>query len=403
MKCDGKPSFIDKGSITSPQGFLAGATYCHSNPHPRFGLDLGLLYCLTPCSAAGVFTTNRLKSAPVLLCQSRLPARNIRAVVVNSGCANAATGERGLLDAMLVTELAGARLGVSADTVLMASTGVIGTYLDVARIGAGISQLTTKKGGGLDFARAILTTDTVPKVAAINCGWFSIGAVAKGSGMIHPQMGTLLCFLTTDAPLELGFMSQALRKAVDVSFNMVSVDGDMSPNDSVLLLASGVASGPVIGAHSPEARVFGEALEQICVHLAREIARDGEGATKLLTVSVQGAKGKGQARKAARTVVSSSLVKAAIHGGDLNWGRIVAALGRSGVEMDLSHLSLGMNGLTIVKEGTPQPISEIERSAIFSSDEVNVDISLGLGSSGATAWGCDLSEEYVTINSTYTT
>lgn len=395
--------FLQQGSVTSPAGFLAGGAYCGINTHPRFGLDLGLLYSVAPCVAAGTFTMNRFKSAAVLLCESRLPSHGIRAVVANSGCANTGTGEQGLVDAMTVATLAAAKLDVPVESVLIASTGVIGPRLDVARIASGLSQLSLEKDGGQGFSRAILTTDTVPKLAAIDCGRFIVGGVAKGSGMIHPQMGTMLGFLTTDAIVELAFMQQALREAVDRSFNMVSVDGDTSPNDTVLIMANGMASGPVISKDSADAELFCQALNEICVYLATAIARDGEGATRLVTVVTKGARNRKQARMAARSVVSSSLVKAAIHGGDPNWGRVVAALGRSGAEMDYSRLSLVISGVPIVKRGSVQVLSEAQRASIFSGSDVMIDIDLGLGPSSAIAWGCDLSEEYVTINSQYTT
>jgi len=327
------------------------------------------------------------------------------AVVVNSGCANACTGEQGLADAAEMAGLAAGVIGVSPEDVLVASTGVIGQLLPMERLRAGMRQITLSRDGGQALARAIMTTDTVPKEAAVKSdeGGFTIGGVAKGAGMIHPDLATFLCFLTTDASVEADFLKFALRRAADVSFNMVSIDGDTSTNDAVLLMANGMVGNEPISQGSRQAEVFQQALNQLCVYLAKSMARDGEGATKLIEVTVGGAPSVAAARLAARTVVSSPLVKAAIYGNDPNWGRIVAAVGRSGVEVVEEKIDLYLGDICLVRAGCPLPFDREEAVRLLNGSEVSILLNLNLGSATATAWGCDLTEEYVTINSHYTT
>ncbi len=248
-----------------------------------------------------------------------------------------------------------------------------------------------------------MTTDTIPKEAAASVGRFVIGGIAKGSGMIHPQMATLLCFLTTDAAVEIDFLESALRQAMDISFNMISVDGDTSTNDTVLIMANGKAGGEVIEWGTGQADAFQQALDQVCLHLAKAVARDGEGASKLIEVTVAGAASVAEARSAARTIVASPLVKAAVHGNDPNWGRILAAVGRSGVEVVEDRIDLSLGDIAVLRGGSPLPYDENDVVAVFEESEVAISLNLNLGGAAATAWGCDLSEEYVTINSQYTT
>ena len=250
-----------------------------------------------------------------------------------------------------------------------------------------------------------MTTDTVSKEVAVRVrrGEFIVGGVAKGSGMIHPQLGTLLSFLTTDAKVDMDFLGMALRNAVDISFNMVSIDGDTSPNDTVLLMANGLAGNGLIRQRTKAAAAFQQALNQVCIYLAKAIARDGEGASKLIEVAVSGASSKASARLAARTVVSSSLVKAAVHGSDPNWGRIIAALGRSGARVVESKIGLSIGGIRLVEGGMALPFDKKKAVLALNDGEVSISINLNLGRAGATAWGCDLSSEYVAINSEYTT
>ena len=348
-----KIKFIPEGTVTSPEGFHAGATYAGINKKAKHGLDLGILLSKAPAVAAALFTTNRIKAAPLVLCQQRLQGGKAMAVAVNSGCANACTGEQGLVDAAEMARLAAEGMGLSPEDVLVASTGVIGQPLPMKLMRAGIGQIVLSADGGHKLAKAIITTDTVPKETAVavkvNDNNFIISGIAKGSGMIYPNLATMLCFLTTDAAIALDFLKLALRKAVDVSFNMVSVDGDTSPNDMVLIIANGLADNEPIWQGSAQAEVFQQALDKVCIYLAKSIARDGEGATRLIEVTVNGAPSVAEARLAARTVVSSPLVKAAVHGGDPNWGRIIAAVGRSGVEVVESRIDLHIGDIHLVE------------------------------------------------------
>jgi len=277
----------------------------------------------------------------------------------------------------------------------------------VELIRTGLNQIVLSSNGGHELARAMMTTDTVPKEAAVavstdDCR-FTIGGVAKGSGMIHPELGTMLCFLTTDAAVELEFLKSALRRAVDTSFNMISVDGDTSPSDTVLIMANGLAGNVPITVGSQLADAFQPALEQVCIYLARAIAGDGEGATRLIEVTVSGAASEAEARLAARTVVSSPLVKTAVHGADPNWGRIIVAVGRSGVAVEEAKIDLDIGEVSVVRGGLPLPFPEEGVVQVLKQSQVPIRVHLNLGTASATAWGCDLSEEYVTINSQYLT
>jgi glutamate N-acetyltransferase/amino-acid N-acetyltransferase len=397
-------NLITSGSVTSASGFLAGAV--HAGIKSEDELDLAILCSEVPCKAAGVFTRNQIKSAPVILSQKNIAKGRAQAVVVNSGCANAYLGGQGLTDARGMANLAAARLGISPEEVLVASTGVIGVPLPMDKIRTGIPKVKPTREGGHDFCRAIMTTDTRPKELAVQVDLkgtkFTIGGVVKGIGMIHPNMATMLCFIATDAVVSADFLPAALQKAVDCSFNMVSIDGDTSPNDCAFLLANGLAGNEPIDLDN--GGDFQEALNAVCTHLAKSMARDGEGATKLIEVIVEKAEDQAGARQAARTVAGSPLVKAAIHGNDPNWGRIVAALGRSGARVREDRLDVYLNDVCVMKQGCPAPFSKEEMiSALSNSDNVLIRLCLNLGDGQATAWGCDLSEEYVRINSRYTT
>jgi glutamate N-acetyltransferase / amino-acid N-acetyltransferase len=395
--------FIPLGGVTSPRGFFAGATGAGIKHADQKRLDLAVLFSKEPCAAAAVFTTNQVKAAPVLLDMQRLETGTARAVVANSGCANACTGQQGLSDANETTELIARLLGTNPEGVLAASTGVIGTLLPMERIRRAIPKIEISIEGGHDLARAIMTTDTVPKEVAVNAGFFSIGGVSKGAGMIHPDMATLLCFLTTDALVDGDFLKKALRKAVDISFNMISIDGDGSTNDTVLIMANGSAGGKKITGNSKNAALFQDALNQVCVYLARANARDGEGASRLIEVTVCGAAALADARQAARTIVSSSLVKTAVHGCDPNWGRVIAAAGRSGAILNPDKIELKIGGISVVKNGAPLDFDRESVARTLGREEVNIDLNMNLGKFAATAWGCDLSAEYVKINAEYTT
>lgn len=397
--------FIPSGGITSPRGFSAGAFSAGIKNSGTGRLDLAILLSDNVCSAAAVFTKNRVKAAPVLVSQQRLLGGKATALIVNSGCANACTGEPGMKHALEMAEMAARQTGLSPEDVLVASTGVIGDCLPMHRIREAVSKIELSAGGGHDLALAIMTTDTVPKEAAVsvNNGSFIIGGTAKGSGMIHPDMATLLCFLTTDAAVDIAFLDKALREAVDISFNMVSVDGDTSTNDMALVMANGKAGNELIKENSPLASAFSEALKEVCIRLAREIARDGEGATKLIEVAVKHAVSLADARLVARTIVCSPLVKTAVHGCDPNWGRVITAAGYSGAEISPGKLGLEIGGIRLVKDGCPVTFKHDDVVRSLSGPEVSIVLDLNLGDAAAVAWGCDMSEEYVTINSEYTT
>ncbi|MDP6126703.1 MAG: bifunctional glutamate N-acetyltransferase/amino-acid acetyltransferase ArgJ [Dehalococcoidales bacterium] len=402
----GKIDIISDGTVTSPQGFHAGATSAGIK-NGTDKLDLGILFSETPCVTAGLFTGSRIKAAAVTWSQQTLKKGKAQAIVVNSGCANAYTGEQGLADAAEMAALAARGIGLSPEDVLVTSTGVTGQPLPLELIEAGLSQVVLSGDGGHQLARAIMTTDTVPKEIALvvgaDGGDFTIGGIAKGSGMIHPDLGTMFGFLTTDAAVELDFLKSALRQATDVSFNMITIDGDTSPSDTVLLMANGLAGNEPIRADSPEAEIFQQALERVCIHLAKALARDGEGASRLIEVTVDGAISLVDARSAAKTVTGSTLVKTAVYGADPNWGRIVMALGRSGVEVAESKIDLLIGDVAVLKNGKALSFSEEMVRQVFRQSEVPISVNLNLGTGSATAWGCDLTPEYVAINSHYMT
>ena len=403
----GKIKFVEGGTVTDPQGFTAGATYAGLKTYAEDKLDLGLLLSDRPGSVAGVFTTSSVRSPGVTLSQERVSLGKARAVVVNSGIANACVGEQGLTDAQEITAQAARHLGLQPEEVLISSTGIIGVELPVALIQAGIGRIQLSHDGGHNLARAILTTDSRPKEGSVSFDvrgkTVTIGGIAKGSGMIHPNMATMLCFLTTDGEVGGSYLQSALKRAADSTFNMLSVDGDSSTNDTVLICANGSAGAGAIEKGSPEGELFGQALDQMCAYLAKEIARDGEGASKLIEVTVEGAVNTAAARMAARTVVSSTLVKSAVHGADPNWGRIIAALGRSGADVEESKIALYVNDVCIMEGGRPIPFHRDGVVVLMQGAEVSFRVDLNLGEGQATAWGCDLSEEYVTFNSAYTT
>jgi glutamate N-acetyltransferase/amino-acid N-acetyltransferase len=295
------------------------------------------------------------------------------------------------------------KVGIPVDSVLVASTGVIGRKLPMDRIEAGVAKVKLSSNGGHDLACAIMTTDTHPKEIAVACEeyGFTVAGIAKGAGMIHPDMATMLSFLTTDAQIDARLLDRLLGEAVDASLNMITVDGDTSTNDTALILANG--AGGVVKAGTKAAKAFEKALSKVCTYLARSIAADGEGATRLIEVTVEGAKSLADARVAARTIVGSPLVKSAVHGCDPNWGRIIAALGRSGVEFNPMKVDLYLAKMQLMAAGEPLPFSEKAASAEMGKAEVKVRVALNGGKYSAIAWGCDLSAEYVSINSDYTT
>lgn len=403
-----------KGGVLAAQGFrAAGIAAGLKNSNKK---DMALLVADEPATTAMVVTQNVVKAAPVLWDMKVMAQTDkISAVVVNSGNANASTGEQGLADSEATANKVAEVLGLSsADKVLVSSTGVIGVELPTQKIMAGVESLAAAldddEASAEDAATAIMTTDTVQKTLAVEFELdgktVRLGGMVKGSGMICPNMATMLCYLTTDAALDGFTLKQMLRKAVNDTFNMISIDGDMSTNDTVVVMASGAADNAVIDdVSSADGTIFYEALYFLCESLAKMVVRDGEGATKLIEVEVMGAKTLADARKMAKMVVDSNLVKTAFFGADANWGRVLMAMGASGAEFDPNKVSLTMSSsagmLTLLNDGTPIVFDEDEAKRILSEEDINVGIALDDGFEKATAWGCDLSYDYVKINGDY--
>ncbi|HWB29996.1 MAG TPA: bifunctional glutamate N-acetyltransferase/amino-acid acetyltransferase ArgJ [Vicinamibacterales bacterium] len=400
------------GGVTAPRGFKAAGVSCgikKAKPGASAPLDLALLASGAPVSTAAVFTTNKAIAAPIVVSREHLEQTGgwVRAVVTNSGCANAATGAQGLAAAREMAGVTAQALGCEADEVLVASTGVIGVQLDVARIRAGVASAVDvlRVDGAQDAARAIMTTDPFPKstAAAIDTpgGTLTVGGMAKGSGMIEPRMATMLAFLTTDARVEPRVLSVALQRVVNATFNAITVDGECSTNDCVMLLASGESGVAITRGNDP--RLI-EPLMHVAGHLAREIVRGGEGATKLVAVDVIGAATQEDAWLAARTIANSPLVKTAIHGGDPNWGRLIAAAGRSGAAFRLDRASVSIGHVKLFADGTPHDERADEAAAVMQTPEMTITVDLGVGGRySATMWTCDFSAEYVRINAEYRT
>jgi len=395
-----------EGGITAPRGFLAAGVHAGIKRQKK---DIAIVYSERPCSAAGMFTTNRVKAAPLLVTKERLNGGPIRAIVVNSGNANACTGERGLEDARAMASLCARALGVGEAEVLVASTGVIGVPLPMEKIAAGIDQAARALSveGAHDAALGILTTDTRTKEVAVQCDvdgvTFRIGGMAKGSGMIHPNMATMLAFLSTDAAVAPEFLDEQLRAAVDVTFNMITVDGDTSTNDMVLILANGAEERARIEPGTPLAAAFSRALRLVCTELAKMIAADGEGATKLIEVRVRGARTERDARLVVKAVSGSSLVKTAVYGEDANWGRILCATGYSGAEFDPERTTVYLGDVKVFEHGVPVAFDEAEAKRALSGSSVTITVDLGEGEAEATGWTCDLTYDYVKINASYRT
>jgi glutamate N-acetyltransferase/amino-acid N-acetyltransferase len=396
-----------EGTVTTPKGFLAGAAKVGVRSDWD-KLDVGLVFSEAPCVAAGVYTKNALKGASLQVSMEHLKKGSAQAIVANSGCANCSVGKRGIDDAIKMAQLVGGKFGIDPHEVVVASTGVIGTFLPMDRIAAGIAQITVSPDGGLDFARSIMTTDTRPKHVAVRGGAWSIGGVVKGVGMIHPNMATMLCFITTDAGVAQPFLASALKDAVDDSFNMIDVDNDTSPDDTVVVMANGLSGGETIDSGHPEADTLREALRTVCINLAKQQIADAEGATKVIEARVERAATRDDARKAAREIVVSVGVKTAIYGHDPNWGRIVSAVGNSGAAMKEETLALYLTGpdgeeVCLFRDGVPRIVDPAIAKACLAPREVRLRVTMGLGEAAATAWGSDLTEEFVRLNSMYTT
>jgi len=392
-----------EGDVTSPEGFLAAGVHCGIKPRRR---DLALIVSEVPASAAGLFTTNRVKAAPVRYCEEVIRGGVAQAIVVNSGNANACTGPQGIRDAYEMAELAARSLGIPRSLVLVCSTGVIGTPLpmDALRRGIPLAARALERDGRA-AAEAILTTDAFPKVAAARVhlpgGVVTVGGMAKGAGMIHPQLATTLAFLTTDAALSAERLREALTRAADASFNRITVDGDTSTNDSLIALANG-RSGR--SCEEGEAfRAFTEALTWVAQELAKMVVRDGEGAERLVRVEVTGAQNDSEARRAAYAVATSLLVKTMLHGAEPNWGRVLAAVGRAGVEMDEASTRIWFGPVEVVRNGVGvQGVQEAAAEALR-QPEVTIRVDLGVGRGAWHVWTCDLGETYVRINGSYIT
>jgi glutamate N-acetyltransferase/amino-acid N-acetyltransferase len=401
----------DRAGVCAPLGFRGGVGAAGiRGDGDETRTDVAVIRSDTPAAAAGVFTRNTVKAAPVVISQLTLRRGTpISAVVVNAGNANACTGAQGFRDALVMCTTAGDALDLDPSDVLVCSTGVIGRPMPMERVVRGIraAALSMSPAAGGDVARAIMTTDTVAKVAeaTFTAGGvtYTVGGTAKGSGMLHPDMATLLAFITTDAPIETSVLQPALTRVTDSTFNCVTVDGDTSTNDSCILLANGAAGGAPFAAGSIAAETFESALLQVCDSLAEQLVADAEGATRHFRVAVNGAADADQARVAARVVAQSPLVKTAIHGGDPNWGRIVAALGRSGATFTLDRCRVAIGGLVVFDRGAPEAVDAERIRVALSHPRLDIVIDLGAGDGAGHAWGCDLSADYVRINADYTT
>ena len=401
-------------TITSPKGFLAAGVRCGIKKSGKN--DLGLLVCPSGAKAAAVFTTNKIVSAAVTVCKRHVKSTSISAVVVNSGNANACTGEKGIKNAITMCgktarELKIANRKSQIENVLVASTGIIGEHLPMQKIAAGIekaaAQLSDSPEGGLDFIRAIMTTDTRPKQAVrvldISGCKVTIAGAVKGAGMIAPNMATTLCFITTDAAISKPLLGGALKAAIGESLNRLTVDGHQSTNDTAIILASGLAGNRPIVSRCPRYKKFAKALGELCDDLARQMALDAEGATRMFKVVIKGAATKADAAKACRAIADYPLVKCAVHGGDPNWGRIICAAGSVGVKLNPEKLSCKLGQVTVFKNGKPAKFDPDKASKVISQTEHTITVDLGAGKASDFCYGCDLSAEYVSINADYHT
>jgi glutamate N-acetyltransferase / amino-acid N-acetyltransferase len=395
------------GGVATPRGFRAAGQYVGIKAAGK-GLDLALIVSETPATAAAVFTINKAQAAPVTVSREHLAASGgvARAIIVNSGCANACTGVVGMQDARDMASLTASQLGCPLNQVLVASTGVIGVNLKMERVREGLPAAIAALGAdqGPAAAKAIMTTDPFPKEAAARVSVdgtdIVVGGMAKGSGMIEPMMATMLGFITTDAAVPLPLLQRALKDVVNDTFNAITVDGECSTNDCVMILANG-ASGVTID--EATYATFAEALRAVCLPLAIGIVRGGEGATKLVTVNVTGAATPDDARRCAKAIANSPLVKTAIHGGDPNWGRLIAVAGRAGVAFELDRAEVTIGPIVLFKKGRPYDEAAPEAANYLKHSELTVGVNLGAGTSSSTVWTCDLSAEYVKINAEYRT
>ena len=400
-------TLIENGSVTSPQGFRAGAIHAGiRSDTPEDVLDVTVLATDGETTGGAVFTRNRITAAPVIVSRDNISKASPRAIVVNSGNANAAVGEQGIADARETADIVSAKLGLRAEEVLVCSTGVIGIPMPMDVMRRGIEAIELDAEAGHEFALAIMTTDLQSKESAVSVEidgrTVTVAGAAKGSGMIHPDMATMLAFVTTDAAIEQDCLRRIVGRAADRSFNMISVDGDTSTNDTFIVIANGQSGHAPISSGENEA-IIEEAITHVAMELAKAIVRDGEGATKLIEINVTGALSNDDARQAARVISTSPLVKTAVFGNDPNWGRVMMALGRSGIEVEESRVTLHFNDICVLQNGRAMAFSREEAVERMKQPEVHFDVSLGLGGGAATAWTCDFSYEYVRINGEYTT
>ncbi|MFE0559277.1 bifunctional glutamate N-acetyltransferase/amino-acid acetyltransferase ArgJ [Paenibacillus sp. NPDC058910] len=402
-------AIIDGGSIITPQGFKAAGLHCGLKKTDRN--DLGVIVCDVPAVAAAVYTTNLIQAAPLKVTRESLQDGKLRAIVVNSGNANACTGKQGEEDAYTMRASTAAQFGLEENDVAVASTGVIGELLKMDRVSSGITGLPAQLSGGSEgaenFSQAILTTDLLKKEACVtvqvNGTKVTIAGTAKGSGMIHPNMATMLGFMTTDAVIGQEALQLLLRQTTNLTFNMITVDGDTSTNDMLVAMASGLAGHDVLSPEHPDWDAFAAGFHYVCQQLAKAIARDGEGASRLIEVRVNGAESDDDAQAIAKTIIGSSLVKSAVFGADANWGRIIAAVGRAGRPVNPETVDIAIGPISVLEQSRPVAFDEDAALVYLQGDTVDIDVKLHIGNGSATAWGCDLTYDYVRINAAYRT
>ena len=400
-----------EGGVTAAQGFVAGGIHCGVRKN-KSKPDLAMIYSEAPCAAAAVYTQNLVKGAPILVTQKNIADGAAKAVICNSGNANTCNAD-GEEKAQAMCDLTAQALSIDPQDVVVASTGVIGQVLPIEPIQAGIPELVKalSADGSHAAATAIMTTDTIAKEAAaeveIGGKTVKVGGISKGSGMIHPNMATMLCFVTTDCAISPAMLDKAIHQVTEKTFNMISVDGDTSTNDTFAILANGAAGNPEIAAPGPDYDVFAEALEAVCRQLSKLMAGDGEGATKLLVCRVDGAVDLSMARTVAKSVICSTLFKAAMFGADANWGRVLCAIGYSGAAVDVNKIDVSFRSakgqVDVCQNGAGVPFSEEEASQVLSEHEIEILVHLHLGEASAEAYGCDLTYDYVKINGDYRT
>lgn len=395
---------IIPGNIASPLGFSADGLYAGFK---KKKMDFGWIVSELPASVAGVYTTNKVIAAPLLVTQEAIAKTGkMQAMVVNSGVANSCTGQKGMEDAKTMQALTAQKLGIDKQLVGIASTGVIGEFLPIDKLENGLSKIVVN-GNADDFAKAILTTDTTTKTITVQENFgkdvVTMSGVAKGSGMIHRNMATMLAFITCDAVISSQTLQKALSTLVETSLNQITVDGDTSTNDMVVIMSNGCSLNQAIQEGTEDYAKFVAMLELVMTDLAKKIARDGEGATKLIQVDVTGASDDLSARMVAKSIVGSSLVKTAIFGEDANWGRIIAAIGYAGVDIDVDHIDISLEKIPVMSQSSPVAFDQEEMDEVMQQDNLTISVNLNMGAASGRAWGCDLSYDYVKINALYRT